>query len=546
MVLTPDQPFPKTRGHVIRSKDWNDAIVEVQRLDTAKVNKAGDTITGSLTIGGSLSVGTTTSGSRLEIGGNADLVLKATAEDPGDIVFQSSVGTQKGRVWSNPTAGAALFLSSGDLTPDLTIDASGNVGVGTTTPATGNKLDVAGNLRILTGSNPVRFTSAHSGFSNNVTNQAEISNDTGAFKSLMIVGNRSGGLAGPGLGRRVSVYDTLEVNGTLRMAIEGDILFKRGTDANHGIGWYGGVKGDRDFYDQGFADTIVDGPVVYGFNGGALGSTSGGQKIALSWNGAGEVSVPGPLRGSLTFANATTPLMNIFVSGVSNPDRPVIAHSPGFTNWGLLYRDTTDTMIFQGEGTSGVEIVLTPSVLNKLVVNGNAFKTAGGSTWAVPSDGRLKKGIRSLDSALDRLLQLRGVSFEWKMSEEQGYPTGTQMGLLAQEVEEVFPEWVDTDQNGYKTLSIAGFEALTVEAFKELVAENRALKAKNTELESRIRDLEVSAFGASKGPADAGRVDATEAAERRAGELGVRLSEVKGTGAGGRILVNDVEEAARG
>jgi Chaperone of endosialidase/e3 binding domain len=546
MVLTPDQPFPKTRGHVIRSKDWNDAIVEVQRLDNAKVNKAGDTISGSLTIGGSLNVGTTTAGSRLELGGNSDLVLRATAEDPGDIVFQNSTGTQKGRVWSNPTAGAALFLSSGDITPDLTIDASGNVGVGTTTPAAGNKLDVAGNLRILTGSNPVRFTSAHSGFANNVTNQAEISNDTGAFKSLMIVGNRSGALAGPGLGRRVSVYDTLEVNGTVRMAIEGDILFKRGTDSNHGIGWYGGGKGDRDFYDQGFAGTIVDGPVLYGFNGGALGSTSGGQKMALSWNGAGEVQVHGPLRGSLRFANATTPMLNIFESGVSNPDRPVIAHSPSFTNWGLLYRDTADTMIFQGEGTSGVEIVLTPFVSNKLVVNGNAFKTAGGSTWAVPSDGRLKKDIRSLHSALDRLLQLRGVSFEWKRSEEQGYPAGTQMGLLAQEVEEVFPEWVDTDPNGYKTLAIVGFEALTIEAFKELVAENEALRAKNTELESRIRDLEVSAFGESKGPADAGGIDATEAAERRAGELGVRLSEVKGTGAGGRILVSDVEEAAKG
>ena len=65
MVLTPDQPFPKTRGHVIRSKDWNDAISEVIRLDNAKVNKAGDTITGSLTVGANLSVGTTTAGSRL-------------------------------------------------------------------------------------------------------------------------------------------------------------------------------------------------------------------------------------------------------------------------------------------------------------------------------------------------------------------------------------------------------------------------------------------------------------------------------------------------
>ncbi|HJQ29583.1 MAG TPA: tail fiber domain-containing protein, partial [Rubrobacter sp.] len=307
-----------------------------------------------------------------------------------------------------------------------TIDASGNVGVGTTTPASGNKLDVAGNLRILTGSNPVRFTSAHSGFSNNVTNQAEISNDTGTFRSLMIVGNRSGNLAGPGLGRRVSVYDTLEVNGTLRMAIQGDILFRGGTDANHGIGWYGGAKGDRDAYDLGFANTTVDGPVVYGFAGGALGSTSGGQRIALSWNSAGNVAMPG-----------------------------------------------------------------------SLVVNGTASKPGGGS-WANSSDARLKKEVRPLDGALDRLSRLRGVSFEWKKPEEQGNLTGTQIGLVAQEVEEVFPEWVDTDHNGYKMLTIRGFEALTVEALKELVAENQILQEKNNELEDRIVELELSTAEAAE------------------------------------------------
>jgi hypothetical protein len=522
MVLTPDQPFPKTRGHVIRSKDWNDAIVEVQRLDTAKVNKAGDTITGSLTVGASLSVGTTTAGSRLELGGTSDLVFRASAEDPGDIVFQNSSGTQKGRVWSNPTAGAALFLSSGDITPDLTVDASGNVGIGTTTPAAGNKLDVAGNLRILTGSNPVQINSAHAGFSNNVTNQAEISNDTGAFKSLMIVGNRSGGLAGPGLGRRVSVHDTLEVNGTLRMAIQGDILFRGGTDANHGIGWYGGAKGDRDFYHQGFASTFVDGPVVYGFNGGALGSTSGGQKIALTWNGDGDVQVQGRLRGSLRFANATTPMMFIFESGFNNPARAIIAHSPAFPQTGLFYRDSDDTMIFRlSDGalaTLSVDLslgrvgILTDNPSFPLHVIGDAFKTTG-SLWSTSSDERLKKDIKHLNGVLDRLSRLRGVSFEWQKPEEHGNLTGTQMGLVAQEVEEVFPEWVDADPNGYKILTLRGFEALTIEGFKELAAQNQSLKAKNNELEARLEDLETSAFGEANETGDSSERDDTGAAE---------------------------------
>jgi pyruvate/2-oxoglutarate dehydrogenase complex dihydrolipoamide acyltransferase (E2) component len=42
-----------------------------------------------------------------------------------------------------------------------------------------------------------------------------------------------------------------------------------------------------------------------------------------------------------------------------------------------------------------------------------------------------------------------------------------------------------------------------------------------------------------------GKVHATEAAERKAGELGVDLSTVEGTGKGGRITVDDVQKAAK-
>ena len=45
---------------------------------------------------------------------------------------------------------------------------------------------------------------------------------------------------------------------------------------------------------------------------------------------------------------------------------------------------------------------------------------------------------------------------------------------------------------------------------------------------------------------DIGKVNATKAAQRKARELSVRLSDVRGTGSGGRILVRDVEKAARG
>ncbi len=61
--------------------------------------------------------------------------------------------------------------------------------------------------------------------------------------------------------------------------------------------------------------------------------------------------------------------------------------------------------------------------------------------------------------------------------EKQGNLTGQQIGLIAQEVEKVFPDWVGTDEEGFKDLTIRGFEALTVEALKEIKIEIESLKA---------------------------------------------------------------------
>ena len=57
-----------------------------------------------------------------------------------------------------------------------------------------------------------------------------------------------------------------------------------------------------------------------------------------------------------------------------------------------------------------------------------------------------------------------------------GNLTGLQMGLIAQEVEAVFPQWVSTSPDGYKEITISGFEALTIEALRELQAEIETLK----------------------------------------------------------------------
>ncbi|MFM6898209.1 MAG: tail fiber domain-containing protein, partial [Microcystis panniformis] len=104
-------------------------------------------------------------------------------------------------------------------------------------------------------------------------------------------------------------------------------------------------------------------------------------------------------------------------------------------------------------------------------------------------DTELKQNIRPLEKALEKLMQLRGVIYEWKEPEKQGNLTGTQIGFLAQEVAAVFPEWVGDSSDGYKTLTIMGFEALTVEAFKELKAEQEALQARCQAIAVKMPEL---------------------------------------------------------
>ena len=116
-----------------------------------------------------------------------------------------------------------------------------------------------------------------------------------------------------------------------------------------------------------------------------------------------------------------------------------------------------------------------------LYVNGDAFALSG---WE-SSDVRLKKNINQLTGALEKLLDLRGVSYEWRTDEfsERGLSEEKHIGLIAQEVEKMFPELVSTDNYGYKALSYGRLTAILLEAIKEQ-------QVQIDELTSRLQKLE--------------------------------------------------------
>jgi hypothetical protein len=112
------------------------------------------------------------------------------------------------------------------------------------------------------------------------------------------------------------------------------------------------------------------------------------------------------------------------------------------------------------------------------------------------SDERLKKNIKPLAGALDALLQLKGVTFDWKDPEKQlgERDRGPQIGFIAQDVQKAFPAWVQENSDGFKTLDIPAKQitALTVESIRTLKTENDALKVKVDKQQTQIDKLQAA------------------------------------------------------
>ena len=97
------------------------------------------------------------------------------------------------------------------------------------------------------------------------------------------------------------------------------------------------------------------------------------------------------------------------------------------------------------------------------------------------SDERLKKYIKNIPNALDKVSQINGVNFQWRKTDEEVKQNvhsfeGKDVGVIAQELEKVLPEVVITRDNGYKAVKYEKIIPLLIEAIKELQAEVQELK----------------------------------------------------------------------
>lgn len=214
----------------------------------------------------------------------------------------------------------------------------------------------------------------------------------------------------------------------------------------------------------------VAGEATIGGNVG-IGTTAPTAKLEVSGSAIGQPALYSFVNGGVGDGFSSPPLRlrssdlpaNVFWDVYASDG--AAAASPRF---GISYTTGGSTENFRFVMNAGGQVgIQTVSPEFDLHVHGSAGKPGGGS-WSVASDRRLKKNVHRLDRALDRLLRLRGVTFEYKDPVATNELPGMQTGMIAQEVEQVFPEWVDSGAGGYKNVTFRGFEALTVEALREL------------------------------------------------------------------------------
>jgi len=432
------------------------------------------------------------------------------------------------------TAGSAAISGSSTLNGATTITGATNLnttGAAATNIATGGTGTVSighsGGTTAVAGS--ASFTGATT-----VTGTAAI-NTTGTAGTT--IGNSTGALAlvGPtSITGTTTVAGNTTLNGTVGVGTASPAGQLANTNTNvlasdgngisaQGIGWvntsalgYAGV-----FYNannasggDGLAVKVLSANAV-AFDVSQGGASAQGTPL-LRVNGNGQVgigtsSIGHPLVVQADGGNRLLGFNDASGSDKYNFSRQVATTGTGAVPGGLNLSESNVTggrLFVQDGGNIGMG---TTNPQYKLDVSGQVRAT----NFAVSSDQRLKQHIRPLTSALAAVLALRGVRYEWNaLGVQRGGTAGAgQVGMLAQELEKVYPELVSTSPDGYKAVNYAQLTPVLLEALKEQQQQIETLKHQNAAAHTELQTVKAQAT-ADKAQA-AATLDTFEARLRR-------------------------------
>lgn len=196
-------------------------------------------------------------------------------------------------------------------------------------------------------------------------------------------------------------------------------------------------------------------------------------KFTIRYNAADNFTID--TSGNLTIVGTITSTGNQFINNTS----PTIYLQDTDNRSSMIHCNSNIFYVLRGSGTNSTSWSTYngywPMELN--LENNNA--TFGGSITAVSditaySDARIKKNINTIEKALDKVLQLRGVSYQRTDMESDKI----HIGVIAQEIEKILPEVVSKNDKGHLSVAYGNIVGVLIEAIKEQQLQIEELKAK--------------------------------------------------------------------
>ena len=172
---------------------------------------------------------------------------------------------------------------------------------------------------------------------------------------------------------------------------------------------------------------------------------------------------------SITSSGATSlaSLSDVSLSGSSNGQS-------------LIYNSTSSKWVNgTPAGFSSASFATTGSntFIGNQIITGSISATSDITAFST-SDKQLKDNITLIPNSLEKITKIGGYTFNWN-NKQDIYEVGSHdIGVIAQELEEILPEVVITRDNGYKAVKYEKIIPLLIEAIKELKAEVDDLKSR--------------------------------------------------------------------
>ncbi len=333
-------------------------------------------------------------------------------------------------------------------TTRLTLLPEGNFGIGTANPQ--RKLDVAGTARI--------------------SQTLEVNGNSTFSGTATIGGNTS-------LGQNLNVAGTGTISGntTLSQNLEvvGSSLFNSSVVVNTQVK----------------ANSILIGTGTNVFSTTTKLHIRNGLSGSTTNSSAHLVRIENNDDAFLTFAVPANKKAGIqFLKPGSSPDQQFVGSIRLTENNNFDFRlgENLNRMRLTSDGSLTIGMSVGGSGCLK---NGNGTVLAG----TCASDSSYKKDIISFEPLLNDFVRLNPVNFNWRVTDfpEKDFGIEQSYGFIAQEVEKIFPELVQTDENGFKAVNYSKLNIMSIQAIKELRAENEELQ-EQLQLQKRTLNTQES------------------------------------------------------